>query len=72
MWSRWKLPETEITVTMETITWARMEIAHCQAQLDFMQAAASSPGLSIIPESADVFQMSMFSEPILAIKKTRR
>jgi hypothetical protein len=63
------LPETAIPVTPESIAQVRREIARNQAQLDFMQAVASSPNLSIAPEPADVFQMSMFGEPVFAIKK---
>jgi hypothetical protein len=63
------LPETAIPVTPESIAQVRQEIARSQAQLDFMQAVASSPSLPITPEAGCVLQMSMFGEPGIAIKK---
>ena len=65
-----ELPEdAPLAVTPAVIAQVRAEVSRQQAQLDFMQAVASSSGLSTTPESADVIQMSMFGEAVIAIKK---
>lgn len=56
-----------IAVTQEVIEQARLEVSRQQAQLEFLQAVASSPSLSgNAPEPAAVFQMSMFGDLVPA------
>lgn len=63
-----ELPETAIPVTPESIAQVRQEIARNQAQLDFMQAVASTT------RAQPVAQLSMFGEsvPVKAERRKRR
>jgi hypothetical protein len=68
-----ELPEPSIPVTPESIEHVRHEVQRQQAQLDFMQAVASSPRLPAA-ESEPTMQMTLFGEmvPVANMKGGKR